>query len=423
MRVLITGSGSEGDTRPFLALAAGMDARGHAAAVCLDRSGAAPAARLGLPYRELDGDFRSHLNGGRAEEALARATRDGGLSGLAFFGEIARAHTEQWVGAVEVMIAEHRPDVVVGSGLTVWAAQTAAEYRGVRFAASAAFPLAPTREFPSLVSPGVPPAWLNVATHHVATAMMSAVFHRPVAAARRRRGLGRFRAVWNDVPVIYGYSPALLPTPRDWHANVRACGDWHLEEEGWTPPADLLAFLDAGEPPVYVGFGSMVGTEDLLRAVLDGLTGRRVVVNPGWSGVDPAAWGHDQQAVHVVGPTPHSWLLPRCAAAVHHCGAGTTHAVARAGIPSIPVPFAADQPFWARRLAQLGIASDPLDRRHVTADDVRAAATVLDDVQVRGRARRIADRMAAEDSIDAAITHLTTWSTRPRNGRMATVVR
>ncbi|GAB48172.1 putative glycosyltransferase [Mobilicoccus pelagius NBRC 104925] len=413
--MLVTGSGSEGDTRPFLALAAGMADRGHAAAVCLDRSGADSAARLGLPYRELDGDFRAHLSGGRAEEALARATRDGGLTGLAFFGEIARAHTEQWVCTVETAIDEHRPDVVVGSGLTVWAAQTAAESRGVRFAASAAFPLAPTRAFPSLVSPGVPPAWLNVATHHVATAMMSAVFHRPVAAARRRRGLGRFRAVWDDVPVIYGYSPVLLPTPRDWRSNVAVCGDWHLDDPGWTPPADLVAFLDAGEPPVYVGFGSMVGTEPLLRAVLDGLAGRRVVVNPGWSGVDPAAWGHDPEVVHVVGQTPHSWLLPRCAAAVHHCGAGTTHAVTRAGIPSIPVPFAADQPFWARRLVQLGVASAPLDRRHVTPGDIRSAGTILDDVRVWSRAHRIADRLAREDSVDAAITHLTTWST-PASG-------
>lgn len=414
MRVVIAGSGSEGDTRPFLALAAGMAARGHRAAVCLDRSGAESAVHLGLPYRELDADFRAHLSGGRAKEALARATRDGGLAGLAFFGDIARAHTERWVATIEAAIEEHRPDVVVGSGLTVWAAQTAAEGHGVRFAAAAAFPLAPTRAFPSLVTPGVPPARLNLLTHHVATGMMSAVWWRPVARARRRRGLGRFRAVWNDVPVLFGYSPALLPTPADWRSNVAVCGDWHLDDPEWAPPPDLAAFLEAGEPPVYVGFGSMAGTASLLRAVVDGLAGRRVVVHPGWGDVDPREWGLDASRVHVIGPTPHTWLLPRCAAAVHHCGAGTTHAVARAGIPSIPVPFAADQPFWARRLAELGIACRPLDRRHVTSDDIRAAATVIDDERVRDRARIVAARMAREDSVGAALDHLATWSTPAR---------
>lgn len=413
MRLIVTSFGSEGDTRPFLALADGLTSRGHETLVCLDRSGREEADRLGVAYRELAGDMRSHMRGGRGEEALARATSDGGFDGLRLFADFARSYTTPWIATIRTAIREHRPDVVIGSGLTVWAAHAAAEVSVVRFATAGAFPLAPTRAFPSVVSPGVPPAWLNLATHHVATQLMWSAFRRPVDRARRALGLRRFTAIWNDVPAVYGYSPTLLPTPDDWRSNVRVCGDWHLDEPKWVPPQALADFLAAGEPPVYVGFGSMVGTDDVTRTVLDGLgawEGRRIVLNPGWNGTGIEGL---PDSVHVIGPTPHSWLLPRCAAAVHHCGAGTTHAAARAGTPSIPVPFAADQPFWARRLAATGVASEPLDRRRLTVTDVRRAAKQVTRPSIRGRARQIAAEVAREDSVGAVIDHLSTWSTPP----------
>lgn len=408
MRLVIAASGSQGDTRPFVALAAGLRARGHDTVVCLDRCGRETAADLDVPFRELEGDFRSQIENGRGRTALER--RDGGLTGLRLFRDLAVRHTEQWVDVITDAAAEHRADVVVGSAVAVFAAITAAEVVGARPAVAAAFPLSPTGAFASPVLPGPVPRPLNRVSHHVTARTLWTVFRGPTLRARRRRGLPAPQAPWGRMPALYGFSPALLEAPADWGSDAAVCGDWHIDDPRWEPPEDLVAFLDAGEPPVYVGFGSMAsaGTAEFVRTVLAALRGHRVVLAPGWSGIG-ADLGRLPESVHVVGAVPHSWLLPRCAMAFHHCGAGTTHAVARAGIPSVPVPFVVDQPFWARRLVERGIATEPLDRRSASVADVAAAVAQAEGGQMRRRARAVADLMAIEDPIAPVVAHLSTW--------------
>jgi UDP:flavonoid glycosyltransferase YjiC (YdhE family) len=158
--------------------------------------------------------------------------------------------------------------------------------------------------------------------------------------------------------------------------------------------------MDAGAPPVYVGFGSMPtfsGTSALTDALLTGLAGHRVILAR--SGTD-----HEQASedVFVTGHVPHDWLFPRCAAIVHHCGAGTSHAALASGTPSIPVPFTLDQPFWARRLTQLGIASPPLDPRHPDPDTVRTALAHVQTSDVRERAMALAEHVATEHGVQTA---------------------
>ncbi|WP_369679462.1 glycosyltransferase, partial [Burkholderia ubonensis] len=105
-------------------------------------------------------------------------------------------------------------------------------------------------------------------------------------------------------------------------------------------------------PPVYVGFGSMAGFDraSLTDALVTALDGRRALFYPGWSGIDTSAL---PKHVFVVGDTPHRWLFPRTSMVIHHGGSGTTHSAARAGVPSVVVPFAGDQFFWANRLQRL----------------------------------------------------------------------
>jgi hypothetical protein len=134
------------------------------------------------------------------------------------------------------------------------------------------------------------------------------------------------------------------------------CGQWLAPEAaGWSPPPALGEFLAAGEPPIYVGFGSMAGFErrSLLREIVAAVAGRRALFYPGWSGVT----GADLPANFlVIGDTPHAWLFPRMSLVIHHGGAGTTHSAARAGAPSVVAPFAGDQLFWADRLRRAGVA-------------------------------------------------------------------
>jgi UDP:flavonoid glycosyltransferase YjiC (YdhE family) len=151
---------------------------------------------------------------------------------------------------------------------------------------------------------------------------------------------------------------------------------------------------------VFVGLGSTVVTERraarLADVIADGLrqAGMRGVVQSGWAGLDVS--GDD---VLTIGEAPHDWLFPRMAAVAHHCGAGTTAASVRAGVPTIALPGpAGDQPFWARRLHELGASAAPIAQRKLTADGladaIRTAVTVR---QLRDTARQLAGRIAEED--------------------------
>jgi UDP:flavonoid glycosyltransferase YjiC (YdhE family) len=162
----------------------------------------------------------------------------------------------------------------------------------------------------------------------------------------------------------------------------------------------LTDFLAAGPAPVFVGLGSTVVTAPRAEQLADIIAralrqaGARGVVQSGWAGLDVV--GDD---VLTIGEAPHDWLLPQMAAVAHHCGAGTTAASLRAGVPTIALPGpVGDQPFWARRLNELGASAATITQRTLTvdklADAIRAAVT---DRQLRDRTRQLAGRIAGED--------------------------
>ncbi|MFD0652644.1 glycosyltransferase [Streptomyces malaysiensis] len=148
----------------------------------------------------------------------------------------------------------------------------------------------------------------------------------------------------------------MVPRPADWPSQVEVVGYWWpARPRDWQPPAELTDFLQAGPPPVFIGFGSMApGQGERLGELVTAAVARagvRAVVQAGWAGL--TASGDD---ILTVGDLPHDWLFPRTAAVVHHAGAGTTAAGLRAGVPAVAVPAMADQPFWAARLHRLGVA-------------------------------------------------------------------
>jgi sterol 3beta-glucosyltransferase len=217
------------------------------------------------------------------------------------------------------------------------------------------------------------------------------------------------RAEFDGYPIVCGISPALVPQPRDWPGRFVIAGHWWLPHDPtWTPPPTLTTFLDAGEAPVYIGFGSMVGfdREQVRALVLDALDGRRALLFSGWSGFGA---GDLPSTVLQIGPTPHDWLLPRTSVVVHHGGAGTTHAAARAGVPSIVAPFAGDQPFWADRLTRLGIAPPSIPQKALTARRLRESLALAGDPRMLARARSVGDAMSSEHGVANAVAHIESW--------------
>lgn len=206
--------------------------------------------------------------------------------------------------------------------------------------------------------------------------------------------------------MLYGFSPLVLPRPADWPAWYRLTGYWFLDRPtGWTPPPRVVEFLAAGPPPVYVGFGSMVPRDPAATTglVLGALrrAGVRGILATGWMGETAQPLPHHVLALDDI---PHDWLFPRVAAVVHHGGAGTTAAALRAGRPAVVVPFFADQPFWAQRVAALGVGPTPIPHRRLTLDGLAAAIrTAVRDGEIAQRALALGDGLRAEDGVADAV--------------------
>jgi sterol 3beta-glucosyltransferase len=206
--------------------------------------------------------------------------------------------------------------------------------------------------------------------------------------------------------VLQAFSRHVVPRPSDWPDSAVVTGYWFLDEGvDWTPPRELADFLDAGPPPVFVGFGSMAGRDPArtARTVLAAVarSGQRALIVSGWGGlrVDEPPPG-----VFVAESVPYDWLLPRVAAVVHHGGAGTTAAGLRAGKPTVVCPFVADQPFWGARVAALGVGPRPIPQRRLGEAELAAAILeAVGDAGMRDRAERLGAQIRAEDGVAAAV--------------------
>jgi UDP:flavonoid glycosyltransferase YjiC (YdhE family) len=199
-------------------------------------------------------------------------------------------------------------------------------------------------------------------------------------------------------------SPAIAGVPDDLPPHVRFTGSWTDPTPPASLPAAVESFLAAGPPPVMVTFGSVAFADpDRLTAIVAEalrLAGVRGIVQAGAAGLRPSAEGD----LLPVDALDHRSLFPRMAAVVHHGGAGTSHAVAAAGVPSIVVPHVGDQAFWADRLHRLGVSPSPVRPRSLSAeslaDRLREATA---SVRMRTSARQLADRLAAEDGLATAV--------------------
>src|SRR6185295_9620205 len=149
-----------------------------------------------------------------------------------------------------------------------------------------------------------------------------------------------------------------------------------------------LAFLDAGTPPVYVGLGSLPAPKDFARMAIDVVRaqGRRILLSRGWAEL---ALVDDQADCFILGEVNQQALFPRVAAVVHHGGAGTTTAAARAGSPQVVVPQLGDQPYWAGRVAELGIGAAH-DGPTPSTESLSAALKTALTPETRARAEAVA---------------------------------
>jgi sterol 3beta-glucosyltransferase len=402
VRILIVTAGSRGDVAPFTGLGQRLQQAGHQVALAAHDAFAGLVRGCGLEHRPLPGDPRD----------LVRARTAAGSAGEARSGTV---RFLEGLGEGIVAAVGQGADVVLTALGPAPLSRVAAEALGLPCLGTYLAPAVPTEEFalPGLPQSGDAGPAANLASGRELLAGAGSLYAGILPRLRGRLGLppgrvggsdGAEGTVW---PVCHGFSPLVVPRPADWPSGAEVSGYWWpARPEGWQPPPGLVDFLAAGPPPVFIGFGSMAPGqgEQLSQVIAEAVTraGVRAVVQAGWAGLT----GTGEQIL-AVGDLPHDWLFPQVAAVVHHAGAGTTGAGLRAGVPAVPVPVLADQPFWAHRLRDLGVAPEPVYFAKLTAEALGGAMReCLGEPGYRERAISLARRIAAEDGAAAVLARI-----------------
>ncbi|MFF4418405.1 glycosyltransferase [Streptosporangium sp. NPDC001559] len=398
MRVVLVTYGSRGDVEPMTGLAVRLRALGAEVRVCAPPDFAELLDDAGVPLTPLGWPIRALATGAIPDKAKA------GLAGIA-----AELTAMAYEAVAEV--AEDRATVVAtGSFPAVAGARAAAEKLGVPYVFTSLSPSylpsphhAP-RPWPGQAIPegvtGNRELWALNAEHK------DALFGETINDHRASVGLPSVNGIRDHVftgrPFL-ATDPVLGPWQETPELDVTQTGAWIRPDER-PLPADLEAFLAAGDKPVYVGFGSMpmrgASAQEISRAVIEAVRarGRRVLLGSGWADLTAI---DDRDDCLVVGEVNQQALFGRVAAVVHHGGAGTTTTAARAGAPQVIVPQVADQPYWAGRVTGLGIGVEH-DGPTPTADSLSAALKVALAPRTGARAAVVAETVRTDGAERAA---------------------
>lgn len=414
MDIAVIGIGSRGDVQPYLALARGLRHVGHHVRLVAPPNFASLAQEYEVEFCSVGVDFQILLDNERFKSVVESGKLMRSLPALrreflTIIDDLFLATWQACQGA-DLVIA-----TVIGPiGYSV------AEKLQASYVEAAMQPLTPTRAFPSpVVSPRLRLGGaFNQLTHIFFEQALWQLYRANINRLRaqilglaphsltgplryiRKRGILR----------LYAYSPHVVPRPADWPAMHQVTGYWFLPPPApWQPPPELCSFLEEGEPPIYIGFGSMMsrGPQHMAALVSEALlrTGQRGIVASGWGALNSAIQHPDR--ILSVESLPHHWLFPRMRAIVHHGGAGTTGAALRSGVPSVVVPFGFDQAFWGHRVAALGVGPPPLPRSTLTAPQLAdAIERTVNDARIRERAARLGTQIQAEQGTAQAIDHI-----------------
>ncbi|TYR36781.1 glycosyltransferase family 1 protein [Mesorhizobium microcysteis] len=367
MRVLLATYGSRGDVEPMVALAVQLRTMGAQVSVCAppDEEFKNLLARFDVPLVTFSKTWRSRSEGSSTAEDQIFSVDD---------------HVASYIAVTydTLAVAAEGCDMLVASGMLHFTARSVAELLGIphRFAVFC-------------------PTLLNAQPWH-------GLVVAPINAHRASIGLlpmdNVHEFMFTGRPWLAA-DPTLAPLQAKAGQAIDRTGAWLLEDER-PLSTELMRFLDAGPPPVYLGFGSMRVLNKDARVAIEAIRaqGFRVLLASGWSGLTPM---DDQDDCFVVGEVNQQALFCRVAAVVHHGGAGTTTTAARTGTPQIVIPQTADQPYWADRVAELGIGAAQ-DGPLPNLVSLSKALEIVLHPDTRARAAAMADAVRTDGSAAAA---------------------
>lgn len=404
MTYVLLSLGSRGDVVPMVTLGRELRRRGEQVKVVGLAEYAVLAERASLAFEPVRATLAETLWVDRPWVRRAMLAQ----SGLMYLGMLER-FTSSATRVADAILRAIRPgDVVVTGLVTLDAAQALAATGEISTALALFSPVLPSADPESTIwaMPLLGAGLINQVVSRIGWGLgsrLSALVGRQI---RTRLGLDTSSGRVKDnplPPLLLGTSPVLVPNATDWPAGLVQTGAWRAPDDpGADLPDEVTAFLAAGEPPVYVGFGSMPAADPAADLALFVRAARRarcrlVVQPPPGVRLDDTIDQYDD--VLSLPELPHARLFPHLAGIVHHGGAGTTVAALRAGLPSAMVPHLGDQGYWGRRVARLGAGPLPVPRRQLTeASLARLITSVAEGAEAVGRRRRAGELSARLDA-------------------------
>lgn len=400
-RILLCPGGTRGDVQPVVALALRLQAAGHKVLIAAAPNFADWTKRQGIPFHPVGHDVQEFMVA-HSKGSDGRPVTTTRMLALV----MRRSVSEQFPGLMEL---GGDFDLMVGASIQM-AGPSVAEHFGIPYRWAFFCPQSfPSDRHPPFIFPHqTMPRFLNRMLWTLQTHLGNWRMLGDVNRQRARIGLGPVHDMRSHLmghrPFLAS-SPELAETPPEVAAQVVQTGFWHHEEPGARLPEPVDRFLGGGPKPVYIGFGSMgdpnpARSTATLREALR-RTGLRAIVYRGWAGLGENL---QEENLLVTGDTPHPLLFPRCAAVVHHGGAGTTHTAARAGVPQVIVPHLLDQFYWGHHLWQRGLAPKPLRKSRLSAGNFAAALLrATQDPSMAERAAETGTRLRQVDGVALAM--------------------
>ncbi|KAJ7103740.1 hypothetical protein C8R44DRAFT_887261 [Mycena epipterygia] len=417
LNIVIQVVGSRGDVQPFIALGNELQKHGHRVRLATHNVFEGFVRESGLEFYPIGGD---------PAELMAYMVKNPGLipsMQSLRHGDIQRKRTMVsemldgcWRSCVEPDTVSHAPFVAeaIIANPPSFGHVHCAQALGIPLHLMFTMPWSSTRAFPhplaNLKYSSTDPGIANYISYGIVEFLTwqglgdiinkwrASVDLEPVPATE-----GAALAETLKIPFTYCWSPALVAKPADWDSHIDICGFFFRDPPNYAPPPDLDAFLRAGPPPVYIGFGSIVIDDPrrmstiLLQAVQ--AAGVRAIISRGWSKLD----GPVLPNVLYLGDCPHEWLFQHVAAVVHHGGAGTTACGLLNGKPTAIVPFFGDQPFWGNMVAAAGAGPKPIHHQALGVRNLAQAIAFCLTPEAAAAARIIADKMRSESGVQTAV--------------------
>ncbi len=430
-RIVSLTMGTLGDLKMFLTLNIALKAAGYDVCLAAPENFHAEIRAAGIEPARCGGDFKELMQADGMQR-FVRSSISTQLLRLSVLPRDMRKMLKE--GMSDAVAAARGADLIITHPI-VLNARDIAESMDVPWVQVAPAPVTRTAEVPLCLYPGAYGAAINRLTYslrnfealpylrHMNTLRAGQLGLPPLSLVGAVQNARKRNA---DV-TLYPFGESIFPRPADWSDDARLTGFWFSDEDDAPLPEDLDTFIERGDAPIFLGFGSMPGLDSDRAAMLieacEALR-LRAVVAAGWSGLDDLLRKSSSDRFHVIRYAPYQKLFPKMKAVVHHGGLGTLAQGLRAGRPTLACPITMDQPFWGNRVEAIGVGPAPLPVAEWTPKRLRQA---LGEVAfVSSYARRAADlapRFVNENGIGSAVGIISraldaSRSARPRTSIM-----